>query len=269
MRGALSDVWCPLVGLGLCMMVVGFSLGSQYALSPITAAQPSILGEALGGVAASALVVFLSTRLSEKISINTMLQVLLPAVASVLLLTWMVRPSNAQFSEQVLMGIGFGICSTVFVVGTWVYLASTVHEAHVAPNLMAGISGALLFGAVACSAVLILFVGAAASEIITPIATVIYLALIGAIMVLRNAQNQPVAFSREIDDVCSEVAHERKLSPREEEVLVYLARGRTNRYIANELCVSPHTAKTHTKRIYEKLGVNSRQEVIDMIEAHR
>jgi len=50
------------------------------------------------------------------------------------------------------------------------------------------------------------------------------------------------------------------LSERELEVLCLLAEGQTNQEIAQALCVSINTIKTHLKNIYGKLGVNSRRE---------
>jgi LuxR family maltose regulon positive regulatory protein len=52
------------------------------------------------------------------------------------------------------------------------------------------------------------------------------------------------------------------LTPRELEVLALLARHLTNRQIAEELVVSPGTVKTHTLRIYRKLGVRGRQQAV-------
>ena len=49
-----------------------------------------------------------------------------------------------------------------------------------------------------------------------------------------------------------------ELSPREREVLVHLAAGRSNREIARQLFLSEATVKTHLNHLYEKLGVESR-----------
>jgi len=50
------------------------------------------------------------------------------------------------------------------------------------------------------------------------------------------------------------------LSPREREVLDLIGRGATNREIASELFLSPHTVKDHTSSLYRKLGVRNRAE---------
>lgn len=48
------------------------------------------------------------------------------------------------------------------------------------------------------------------------------------------------------------------LTPKERQVLAFLADGLTNAGIANELGVAPSTVKTHLKNIYAKLGVKRR-----------
>ena len=67
---------------------------------------------------------------------------------------------------------------------------------------------------------------------------------------------------------CAELARAYGLSPRELEVLEYIARGKTSAYIEDKLVIANGTLKSHTRRIYAKLGVHSRKELLGMIEAH-
>ena len=65
---------------------------------------------------------------------------------------------------------------------------------------------------------------------------------------------------------CAKVTEARGLSPREAEVLVYLARGFTPAYIAKSLVLSVSTVRTHVKSIYKKLGVNGREELLAKVD---
>lgn len=56
------------------------------------------------------------------------------------------------------------------------------------------------------------------------------------------------------------------LSRREEEVFELARRGYTARRIAETLYVSESTAQTHIRRIYAKVGVHSKQELIEVLE---
>jgi two-component system response regulator DesR len=52
------------------------------------------------------------------------------------------------------------------------------------------------------------------------------------------------------------------LTDRERDVLALVARGATNREIAADLFLSPHTVKEHTSALYRKLGVRNRAEAV-------
>jgi two-component system response regulator DesR len=56
------------------------------------------------------------------------------------------------------------------------------------------------------------------------------------------------------------------LSDREREVLSLIAAGCTNREIAEQLFLSPHTVKEHTSSVYRKLGARNRAEAVQLAQ---
>ena len=58
-----------------------------------------------------------------------------------------------------------------------------------------------------------------------------------------------------------------RLSARETEVTELIARGNSVARIAEELVVSENTIRTHSKRIYTKLAIHKKQELLDLIES--
>ncbi|MDR0350825.1 MAG: helix-turn-helix transcriptional regulator [Coriobacteriales bacterium] len=56
------------------------------------------------------------------------------------------------------------------------------------------------------------------------------------------------------------------LSPRQSEVLHLLAKGRNTSYIQEHLVISHYTAKAHIYNIYQKMGIHSRQDLLNLIE---
>lgn len=67
-------------------------------------------------------------------------------------------------------------------------------------------------------------------------------------------------------DRCEAVARHFDLSQREAEVFVCLAKGRNAEYIQQKLFISSNTAKTHISHIYRKMGINSQQRLIDLVD---
>ena len=65
---------------------------------------------------------------------------------------------------------------------------------------------------------------------------------------------------------CEIVTKQYGLSNRQREVLGMLAKGRNADYITEKLIISSHTAKAHIYNIYQKTGVHSRQELMDLVE---
>lgn len=69
-----------------------------------------------------------------------------------------------------------------------------------------------------------------------------------------------------LEERCAAAAQRFGLTPRESEILVLLAKGRTIAIIARDLQIAKGTARTHTERIYRKLDVHKQQELIDLVE---
>ncbi|MEE8716508.1 MAG: helix-turn-helix transcriptional regulator [Coriobacteriales bacterium] len=64
---------------------------------------------------------------------------------------------------------------------------------------------------------------------------------------------------------CQELARRAGLTPREQEVLVLMARGRTLGEMSRELYIGTNTVKTHSKHVYQKLDIHSRAELLELL----
>lgn len=59
------------------------------------------------------------------------------------------------------------------------------------------------------------------------------------------------------------------ITPRELEILELIAQGLSNREIAERVFVSENTVKTHTSRLFEKLGARRRTQAVQMAKERR
>ncbi|MDO5043417.1 MAG: helix-turn-helix transcriptional regulator [Slackia sp.] len=69
-------------------------------------------------------------------------------------------------------------------------------------------------------------------------------------------------------DQCRLAALGAGLSGREAEVMAMVAKGRSSQRVADDLGVSLSTVNSHIYHIYQKMGVHSRQEMLDRIESY-
>jgi DNA-binding CsgD family transcriptional regulator len=65
---------------------------------------------------------------------------------------------------------------------------------------------------------------------------------------------------------CSAIAASYSLSPREEDVMRLMVKGRSIARIQDELYMSKGTVNTHLHHIYQKLNIHTRQELLDLVE---
>ena len=59
------------------------------------------------------------------------------------------------------------------------------------------------------------------------------------------------------------------LTNRETEVMELVAEGNSMRKVGETLFISLGTVQSHSKKIYKKLDIHSKQELLDLVEKHR
>ena len=108
------------------------------------------------------------------------------------------------------------------------------------------------------------FVRAYSTELYGGLVAVIFTA-VGIYFGLRWTRQKEVVVVREVrvrDDgpfvLNADKLKEVGLTPREHEILGLIAEGLSNREIAERLFVSENTIKTHSSRVFEKMGVSRR-----------
>lgn len=105
-----------------------------------------------------------------------------------------------------------------------------------------------------------------ASVSLASVATTPYAVAVSSPPPAVYAQDASIASNQAIAGISDAIAKQYGLSERETEVFQYLARGRSAKYIAEQLFISPETVRTHTRRIYTKTGVHTREELLSFIE---
>jgi DNA-binding CsgD family transcriptional regulator len=78
----------------------------------------------------------------------------------------------------------------------------------------------------------------------------------GELWFSRNALRDYVLETRDIEDHAP--AEDTTLTAREKQILVMLAAGAANKEIADRLCISPHTVRTHIYNLYAKIKTPNR-----------
>ena len=82
---------------------------------------------------------------------------------------------------------------------------------------------------------------------------------------LEKPSEMPSEMPSEIFSYCQKLASEYGLTRREAEIFGFIALGRSAKYIAEELMISQNTTRTHIRHVYEKLNLNSKQELLDLV----
>ncbi|BDE95256.1 hypothetical protein CE91St30_05890 [Raoultibacter timonensis] len=75
----------------------------------------------------------------------------------------------------------------------------------------------------------------------------------------------PQANVRQYDGVLAQIRTRYGLTPREEDMILYLLSGYSRQKIAQELFIAESTVKSHINNLYKKLGIHKRDDLLDMV----
>ena len=230
-----------------------------------------LVEETLGGLFAFGIGLLVLRRMGATQAYQASCRIGLPVIAAVFLIT--------PYLPQDLFGIVWqeGVacvrecCIALVGVLAWSALAGAARAANISASLLGSVGCAI---AGVCA-----FAGLSALRAFGPPAAPLgafFLVLYLAALALASAcaghgqhgarATEHEAFERYLQGRVAALACEHKLSPREKETLLYLSRGHSYVFIAERLCVSESTARTHVRNIFRKIGVNSREELLGLVD---
>ena len=153
----------------------------------------------------------------------------------------------------------------------WALIALSIRSLSIHPYRVVGI-GYAVYGAFSIAYALLLQNTVELSSVLIVLAMYFFIVVMMLLFRSRRTGAAPKADAGATRQPSSDeerlraIAERYGLSPRETEVFALLAQGRNRTYIQNALFLAEGTVKTHTSRIYQKLGVNNRQDMITLVQ---
>lgn len=268
-----SILWLPLVGAMIASFIQGLvwdpDLSETASASTISFRTISMVG---GPLVAAALVLIALRNGGGVQRLRRLQRLGFPVAMAVLLLYPMVGPT-----EGLLADIGELLPQTCFalvLVLVWSALVMASRGPAAGSALSWSAASVCLPASFLAGLLLISVIGTGGRDLCLVLLTA-YLVLL-SVSLAQDTQTErhgrvidelrPDAFMRRRTE---ELSAEFGISPREKEVLFYLGRGYNHGYIAKKLFVSENTVRTHVRHIYGKIGVSSREELLDLIDGER
>ena len=270
------------VALFACLVVcVLLNEVVRMLATPLVADRFSLVGRLtqMGGlvVACVALVVLICSKTA--ISFDGMSRFLLPLMVAGFL-SFLVFDQEGSHLTFVMLGAGYW-CLNMLI---WIALCDVTQRLGIAAIR----SFAALYGAMQVAILVAKPLGVTFAQLLGKasglpliVSCAVFVTVVLAMFLLRDGKafraGKPsgdiLVFPRKIsaenrsaEGLLQDIAGKYGLSPRETDVFVLLARGRSLPVIKRELGIATGTAQTHVRHIYEKLGIHARQELLDLVE---
>lgn len=266
--------------MALVAFFFGLSFGVMKALIAPAGEEWISLRDALNiaAIALGTVAIYVTTAVFKMDFDHLTYQVALPLMAAGFLFLPMHEPWSVVGTAVHQMGYQY------FYIVLWALWATLVSREHVPAAWMAGwglvaIQGGQLLGSIGADLCLLFIHGDLGKAMLS--AFVIFVILLVSLFVFGNrSANTGWGYLKPMDtpqteetlsfeEACEVVAHRCRLTTRENDVFLLLARGRNRAFISEELVIGDETVKSHIKSIYRKCDVHSQQELIDLMEKER
>jgi DNA-binding CsgD family transcriptional regulator len=230
----------------------------------------------LGGGIAALLFTLAALWALERLNLTIIYRFVLPSVAAGLLLLPLLGNNRSIVAAAVVMAAY--VCFNILI---WMLLTLLAHSRGEAMRFfgwgLLASNGGMLAGSQL--SYMYLFQTQSAIPLSTISLVIIFALVLTTTFVLnerdlfKNRTTSPtgslsvVSIDEVLSQKCEQLANTYRLSKREKAVLLLLVKGRSLPYIQKSLYISKGTASSHTEHIYKKLGVHTRQELLDLFES--
>ncbi len=276
-RAFLSVMGLSLLG----MIIASFAMGVQPAYLFDGQLDVQRISMIIGAVALLPLVFLVKTRPLY----SYIYQIYLPIVA-VIAIVLCAFPADIWVRDVALV-----VVYTFFIMVCGVAIAIAIATAN-AREFPRSVVFATIVGVFSGMAILGIFLGGQIDNLIdmNDVVIVILTAVYGGILLLTNcvrswhltvrpadrgelkpAYTSPEAETADatapetFEERLGRLAAETGLSPRETQIIGYIGRGHSSVYVAKTLLISESTVYSHVRNIYRKLGISSREELIQLL----
>ena len=260
------QLWEPTLGLGLSFMSAVLPWGSLFGDSSVSVPMywAFAVGIALFGLAAAVVCRKFAGRVDIEVALHVAVPLLAAAVVGLRLLGDL---DEIGVQLTAVKGIGSGAASAGFLVYAVIAMLRVAKE-HGEPVRVfsAGFGIACLIGFITLP---LHMMEQHFASLVAPFLSLLFLvaACCSSIVHIRKHAEAHEPERLSIEQAQAVVGRQYGLSPREQQVLAQLMMGRSAESIGKVLGISANTVRSHVGNIHSKLGISSRDELADLVEA--
>ena len=168
----------------------------------------------------------------------------------------------------------------VLMLFCWVFMAATIYRQKLSVSLFFGAENLLFSQFPAIVGYLIEVSRPSLDSFETSLANIAATAVMALILVVgivivlmrhRSPKGAPANVKRPGDtaeQTMGSIADNYALSPREAEIALLIIKGYTLPMISEKLFISTDTVRSHSKKLYKKLGIHKKRELITLVEQY-